>query len=99
MVHMVYRLVYRDTSDTLWVQYGVGNTRRRPHFLQSEHTSADNITLHPTMESALAGIERFKEVASSAVPKIQFAKNKKSEWTYVVDEESVLAHIDDMIAC
>ena len=96
---MVYRLVYKDASDVLWVQYGVGNAKRRPHFLPIQHTTPTNITIHPTVESAIAGVERFNEFDSTANVKIQFANNPNSEWTYIVDEEVVLGHIDEMILC
>lgn len=96
---MVYRLVYKDAADVIWVQYGAGNANHRPHFLPLHHTDVSKVTVHPTVESAMAGIERFEEIESSAELKIQFANDRNSEWTYVVDEEVVLGHIDKMIMC
>ena len=96
---MVYRLVYKVATDVIWVQYGAGNANRRPHFLPIHHTEPSKITIHPTVESALAGIERFEEIESSAEVKIQFANDRHSEWTYIVDEDAFLGHIDKMIMC
>lgn len=96
---MVYRLVYIDGADTLWVQYGRGNAKRRPHFLQEHHTTPDKCTVHPNIESALEGIRRFEEFDSSVRIRTQFAKTRNGDWTWVVDEDAVIAHIDEMISC
>ena len=96
---MVYRLVYRDSSDTLWVQYGADAVYHRPTFLQMEHAFPESITNHTTIETALAGIERFNEFDSSVTVKIQFAKSRDGLWADVVDDKSAHSHIHDMIAC
>jgi len=96
---MVYRLVYKDSAGALWIQYGADNINFRPQFLKAEHCLADNLTIHPSVESAMCGMQRFNEFDSSADVKIQFANDRHSEWTYIVDEDAFLGHIDKMIMC
>ena len=106
---MVYRLVYRDSSDILWVQYGAAAYKQRPQFLQIHHARPDCITVHPSIESAEDGISRFNDIDATVIPRIQFACHifdpvsarpiDEEDWNYLVDEELLLRHITDLIAC
>ena len=96
---MIYRLVYKDAYDELWVQYGEDNVHHCPHYLPNAHASPENTTVHPTISTAMIAIERSIKSDNSIVPILQFAQNRYSSWSNVVADETVLTHIDGMIAC